>query len=63
MRPLEMTSTLISLILAFLTVSFQHERPPSTLGKEQIFLQEKQIILGELTEGGEDRGGSGLQSP
>lgn len=63
MSPLEMTSTLISLILDFLTLSFQHERLPSILGREQIFLQEKQIILGGLAEEGEDRGGSGLQSP
>lgn len=57
----ERTSTLISLILAFLTVAFQHERPLSTLEREQIFLQEKQIIAGGggLAEEGEDKGGVG----
>lgn len=39
-----------------LTISFQHEHPPSISGREQIFPQENQIILGGLAEEGGRQG-------
>ena len=51
MNLLWITCNLISLVLAFLAVSFLREHPPTILqqGREQIFPKKNKITVGGLT--------------